>query len=302
MDVSITSLINNLNRIRYWITQATGEALGTVSHSLTAVWAKFHASSGHQHTGATDDAPQLDHGGFLGLSDDDHTQYFLADASRKLTGSQILRSVDDAGVYFCGGSSISGKGAYCLIFGSDHATYPGRLWLVTPNAAKSGGNIVISITGTTDTPEVYFNTRRAYGVQAPSNSADIVDKNYVDAVGQAWAAWTPTLVWSTATPASVTTVARWTQAGRVVFFRVYVNSADSNGTTGLTITLPKNCSNQGAYPQFPAVQIYGAAGATYGNPLAYLDEDNNLIKFLSFQTATDGQRISVRITGFYEVA
>lgn len=333
-DTSLTSIISNLNRIRNQITAVSGEAWGSVSHSLAALWLKFNASTGHAHSGAADDGKQVDHGTLGGLSDDDHsqylnntrhdttarhgssvvdhgsiggladddhTQYFLADASRKLTGSQILRAVDNAGVYFCGGSSVSGKGAYCLIFGADHATQPGALWLVVPNAAKTGSNVVISITGSTNTPEINFNSFRAYGVKTPSNASDIVDKNYVDAVGQAWADYTPTLVWTTATPASVSVVARWTQIGRVLYVFVYVNSTDSNGATNLTITLPKTVSDPGVGPAAYGYQIYGAAGSSYADPLPYIASSVSKIQFRNFQAGTDGQRIAVVVSAFCEV-
>lgn len=56
----LTSLLSNLNRIRHQIVAITGEAWGTVSHSISDIWAKFHATTGHKHTGGADDAPKLD--------------------------------------------------------------------------------------------------------------------------------------------------------------------------------------------------------------------------------------------------
>jgi len=58
-DSPIANLLSNMNRIRKQIIDITGEAWGTVSHSIAAVWAKFHASTGHKHTGAADDAPKI---------------------------------------------------------------------------------------------------------------------------------------------------------------------------------------------------------------------------------------------------
>lgn len=58
-DSPIANLLSNMNRIRSQIIAITGEAWGTVSHSLAAVWAKFHATTGHTHTGAADDAPKI---------------------------------------------------------------------------------------------------------------------------------------------------------------------------------------------------------------------------------------------------
>lgn len=58
---AISSLKNNLNRIRFNITQITGEVWGTVSHSIAAIWAKFNATTGHSHNGTADNGAQIDH-------------------------------------------------------------------------------------------------------------------------------------------------------------------------------------------------------------------------------------------------
>lgn len=58
-DSSVSTLLNNLNRIRNQIVAITGEAWGTVSYNVAAIWAKFHATTGHKHTGAADDAPKI---------------------------------------------------------------------------------------------------------------------------------------------------------------------------------------------------------------------------------------------------
>lgn len=58
-DDTLTSLISNLNRIRNMIVRITGEAWGTVSRSLVTIWAKFHSTDGHKHSGAADDAPPV---------------------------------------------------------------------------------------------------------------------------------------------------------------------------------------------------------------------------------------------------
>lgn len=58
-DNPVSNLQNNLNKIRNQIITITGEAWGTVSHSIATVWAKFNATTGHKHTGAADDAPNI---------------------------------------------------------------------------------------------------------------------------------------------------------------------------------------------------------------------------------------------------
>ena len=99
-DVTLSSLVNNLNRIRNQVIAATGEAWGTVSHSIAGIWAKFHATTGHKHSGAADDGAQVDHGDLGGLGDDDHSIYLKADGTRALSGdmscgSKNLTSVKD---------------------------------------------------------------------------------------------------------------------------------------------------------------------------------------------------------------
>ena len=55
----LVSLLSNLNRIRWSIVQMSGEAWGTVSHSIATIWGKFHATTGHKHTGGANDGPNM---------------------------------------------------------------------------------------------------------------------------------------------------------------------------------------------------------------------------------------------------
>ncbi len=119
-----------------------------------------------------------------------------------------------------------------------------------------------------------------------------------------WAAYTPTLTWGTAAPASITTVARWVRVGVVVHFHIDISSADSNATDSLTISLPADPVDNNDRTAVTAIQKAGAGGVTYSNPLAYIDMDSasKLIKFYSFTTGTDGQAIALIVSGSYEVA
>ena len=90
LDSPIASLQGNMNRIRHWVIALSGEAWGTVTTSTAALAAKFHATTGHTHTGGASDAPTLDHGLLTGLADDDHTQYAKVDGSRAFTGDQSM--------------------------------------------------------------------------------------------------------------------------------------------------------------------------------------------------------------------
>ncbi|MCK9591886.1 MAG: hypothetical protein M0Q91_07750 [Methanoregula sp.] len=119
-----------------------------------------------------------------------------------------------------------------------------------------------------------------------------------------WAAWTPTLTWTTADPASITTVARWKKIGNVVFFHIDISSADSNACSDLTISLPADPVDNNDRTALASIQKAGAGGVTYSNPLAYIDMDSasKLIKFYAFTTGTDGQAIAIIVSGSYEVA
>lgn len=86
-SATLVSLVSNLNRIRYMIVTITGEAWGTASHSIAAIWAKFHDTTGHGHSGSGSDGAPIHHGATTGRGDDDHTQYLLADGTRALSGA-----------------------------------------------------------------------------------------------------------------------------------------------------------------------------------------------------------------------
>jgi len=117
-----------------------------------------------------------------------------------------------------------------------------------------------------------------------------------------WSAWTPTLTWATATPVSVSTTARYARIGNTIFFVIYITSTDSNATTGLTITgLPGNPYSGTVYPVVSAYENYNTAGtkvvlAAVINP----DSGSQNLQFLNFATPTDGQKVQVYVTGFYE--
>lgn len=73
-DISLTSLLSNLNRIRYAIVQMSGEAWGTFSHSIATIWAKFNAATGHTHSGAADHGGQVDHVNLANKGTNTHAQ------------------------------------------------------------------------------------------------------------------------------------------------------------------------------------------------------------------------------------
>ncbi|NJD76945.1 MAG: hypothetical protein FIB08_07610 [Candidatus Methanoperedens sp.] len=106
---TVYSLLNNMNRIRNQIIAITGEAWGTVSHSIATIWGKFNATTGHKHTGAADDAPKLP---VTSVTNAESTAnknaangYAGLDASAKFAG---LLSTDVAATI--AGSSYTGNG------------------------------------------------------------------------------------------------------------------------------------------------------------------------------------------------
>jgi hypothetical protein len=117
-----------------------------------------------------------------------------------------------------------------------------------------------------------------------------------------WTSWTPTLTWATGAPVTgLVTTARYKLLGNTCFISFNVVSTDSNATTGLTIALPVAPKLNGLYYSLSAIERYGAAGATYANPLAYLADSGTTIGFRAFATATDAQAVEVTVTGWYEI-
>ena len=180
-DVPIVSLLNNLNRIRQQIINLSGEVWGTVTTSTKSLFAKFHATTGHKHTGATSDAPILHHGDLSGLTDDDHARYYDKDTSKAVTGAAFFRDLDTSLLEIKGGSNAGGKGAGMRFYGSSNVDSPGSMYFSVPNAAKNGDLVVFYIDGNTDTPLINFNSRRLVAIADPVNDQDVVSKAWHNA-------------------------------------------------------------------------------------------------------------------------
>jgi len=214
------------------------------------------------------------------------------------TGANIKRDIDNGYLTFYGGAAgTTDKGAVIRLYGGTSATTPGSLHFYTPDADQTASVDVMRVLGITDTPFLDMLSHRIAGIAAPTTAGDAL-------IYQAWAAWTPTLVWSSTAPTGLLTVARWTQTGKIVSYVFSTSTADSAGRSLTTVTLPVAPANIAANIACASIETSGAAGATYTNPLAYIQADgsNNKINFRASVVGTIGQFISYEISGSYEVA
>ena len=68
------------------------------------------------------------------------------------------------------------------IVGKDSGFFPGVIAFSTPNAAKTGGNIVAMFTGCTDDPVLDMMGNRIANLADPVNPQDAVTKAYADGI------------------------------------------------------------------------------------------------------------------------
>jgi len=114
-----------------------------------------------------------------------------------------------------------------------------------------------------------------------------------------WTPWTPTLTWTTGTPATnVVTKARYKISDGVCYFSFYYTADDGNGATALTISLPVLPKDNDS---LTALQSQEKVDTTWSNPLAYIDDGATTIAFRSLSAATDTKAVIVMVTGNYEI-
>jgi hypothetical protein len=130
-----------------------------------------------------------------------------------------------------------------------------------------------------------------------ANHANVADT--AKSVKNNWMSWTPTVTWTTGTPAgSVAQTARYTTIGNICYFNYSYTATDGNGATALTITLPVTAKDNNALFSLSSQQ---KQNATWSNPLAYIDDDSDGISFRSLSTCTDTQAVEIIVSGFYEI-
>jgi hypothetical protein len=119
-------------------------------------------------------------------------------------------------------------------------------------------------------------------------------------LGSRWAAWTPVLAWTAdVAPDAPSTVARYCINGRVCSFTVYIQSADGNDATGLTIPLPVAPA---ANESVTAVHAIERVGSGWNMMAGFIDHGSSNLEFLNFQQATDAAALKVIVSGQYEIA
>jgi hypothetical protein len=84
---------------------------------------------------------------------------------------------------------------------------------------------------------------------------------------------------------------------------MYIISADANGCTALTSTLPVTPKDNNDYTAVTANQLNDT---TWLNPLCYIDcldgtAGNRLLKFHSLATVADTKTVTLEIAGSYEI-
>jgi hypothetical protein len=209
--------------------------------------------------------------------------------------ANIRLDENDAVLRLVGGDNTDGCGGRISLRGKNSIPV-GAIQFQNPDAAGTGFNDVMQIEGGAN-PILRLFSHRITEVLDPTTAQDVLTHHV-------WANWTPTLTWTTGTPAAITTIARYLQIGKTIFFQISILSSDSNACTALVISdLPGTIVNvAGETFSAASLQRYGATGTTYIDPLAYIYPTDETIRFRAFQTATDGQAIGINVSGFYEVS
>jgi hypothetical protein len=123
-----------------------------------------------------------------------------------------------------------------------------------------------------------------------------------------WTTWTPTIVYSTGTPAgSLVETCRYQLRDGICHYDVEITATDGKGCTQVAIPPPA-----GAYPypagsgvEIPAMSGEQLVDTTVTNPSVYMDVGNatiasRVITTRNLSTATSGKAFALRASGWYE--
>ncbi len=227
---------------------------------------------------------------------DGYTPVFGVDYFNGSDGYTPVFGVD----YFNGSKGDKGDNGYTPVFGTDYFNGSDGY---TPIKGVDYFDGINGTNGTSATVEVNY-TFTGYPpnvVNVGTNLSAKLDFTipYDANVTGAWQTWSPTKTFGTNPLGSYVETARYRQVGKTVEFHYYIYTADGNGTSSITITLPVTPKNIAARIVFSSSE---RVDNTYYTPIAEnLATGSNTIYFHNFVTMTDAKTCDMSVSGFYEV-
>jgi hypothetical protein len=169
------------------------------------------------------------------------TRYITNVGGIILSGRLISQATDDQYTIMSGGTTLNGA-PYFQSTGRNFSSAgaAGNAYVVVQKADKTTLVALSSWVGGTDTPYMSMNNYQIKDLATPTLSTDAVTKGYSDGT---WTTWAPTYSWSSTTPTTITTNARYKTDGKTVFIQFQVNGTMAGTASNLlTISLPVQAS------------------------------------------------------------